>query len=646
MGIRSQNNPLAAYLDVFSNTGTDALKPGGPSSSLIATGGVISDYTSGSDVYRVHIFAGSGTFQVTEVGDIGVADVVIVGGGGGGGSYGKGAPDTPLGYRTGAVGTGSSISGFPSPYNSVTVAAGGGLGGRYSAVDGGPGGSGGGGGGPDGAGGAANPNSNPDRQGYPGGSGAATDAGGGGGGAGAAGQNGNPDPQQHGAGGIGKRAWDDANAPIGLGAEGPSSGAWFAGGGGGGGRSPQGTFAHGGAYDGSARVPNYSSGPFAGAGIGGGGSNPVGGPDANKSQGGHGIVNTGGGGGAGDNGSGAGHGGGGAGGYVEGLNLPVSVKDYTVVVGGGSGNVNLQAGKGGSGAVLVRYKIANLGQSAKATGGKVSFYNNKTIHTFTNSGSMVFPGTFDETLEYVIVGGGGGGGGSQGGGGGAGGFRTGTAPMTGPSTKTVTVGSGGLGITPLNYSITSPTTTNEFQRGGLSGIADVITSVSGGGGGAWYGGNKGSYADSADGSGGGNSGGGSPTAGGASGSYGNPGGTAAGNAGSGGGGAGAAGGDCPGSGVGGAGGAGSQVPTTFQNPLVNFNGDPSNAFYLAGGGGGGSLGDPGSAGTGGVGGGGNGADPGTTVSRGLQGTGSGGGGGGNPGGDNGGSGIVLIAYPT
>ena len=25
MGIRSQNNPLAAYLDVFSNTGTDAV---------------------------------------------------------------------------------------------------------------------------------------------------------------------------------------------------------------------------------------------------------------------------------------------------------------------------------------------------------------------------------------------------------------------------------------------------------------------------------------------------------------------------------------------------------------------------------------------------------------------------------------------
>ena len=29
MGIRSQNNPLAAYLDVFSNTGTDAMSGAG-----------------------------------------------------------------------------------------------------------------------------------------------------------------------------------------------------------------------------------------------------------------------------------------------------------------------------------------------------------------------------------------------------------------------------------------------------------------------------------------------------------------------------------------------------------------------------------------------------------------------------------------
>ena len=36
-----------------------------PQSGLTATGGVINDYTSGSDVYRAHIFTESGTFAVT-----------------------------------------------------------------------------------------------------------------------------------------------------------------------------------------------------------------------------------------------------------------------------------------------------------------------------------------------------------------------------------------------------------------------------------------------------------------------------------------------------------------------------------------------------------------------------------------------------
>ena len=35
---------------------------------LKATGGIISDYTSGSNVYRSHIFTSSGTFNVTELG--------------------------------------------------------------------------------------------------------------------------------------------------------------------------------------------------------------------------------------------------------------------------------------------------------------------------------------------------------------------------------------------------------------------------------------------------------------------------------------------------------------------------------------------------------------------------------------------------
>ena len=86
MGIRSQNNPLAAYLDVFSRSGTDAATAAPAGGGLTATGGVISDYTSGSDVYRAHIFTSSGTFDVTAPGSFGdTVEYLVVGGGGGGG---------------------------------------------------------------------------------------------------------------------------------------------------------------------------------------------------------------------------------------------------------------------------------------------------------------------------------------------------------------------------------------------------------------------------------------------------------------------------------------------------------------------------------------------------------------------------------
>ena len=94
MGIRSQNNPIAAYLDVFSNTGTDAVTAAPPSaaSGLTATGGIISDYTSGSDVYRAHVFTSSGALNVTALStDPSLPDTVdylVVGGGGGAGSSG------------------------------------------------------------------------------------------------------------------------------------------------------------------------------------------------------------------------------------------------------------------------------------------------------------------------------------------------------------------------------------------------------------------------------------------------------------------------------------------------------------------------------------------------------------------------------
>ena len=85
MGIRSQNNPIASYLDVFSKTGLDAVSPAPTPSGHTASGGVISDYTSGSDVFRAHVFTSSGTFAVTELGSFGdTVDYLVVAGGGGG----------------------------------------------------------------------------------------------------------------------------------------------------------------------------------------------------------------------------------------------------------------------------------------------------------------------------------------------------------------------------------------------------------------------------------------------------------------------------------------------------------------------------------------------------------------------------------
>ena len=61
---------------------------------LQATGGVINDYTSGSDIYRAHIFTTSGAFNVTALStnpDLpDTVDYLVVGGGGGGGTGGGG----------------------------------------------------------------------------------------------------------------------------------------------------------------------------------------------------------------------------------------------------------------------------------------------------------------------------------------------------------------------------------------------------------------------------------------------------------------------------------------------------------------------------------------------------------------------------
>jgi hypothetical protein len=55
---------------------------------LTATGGIISDYTSGSDVFRAHIFTSSGELDVTALSASlpNNVDFLVVGGGGAGGS--------------------------------------------------------------------------------------------------------------------------------------------------------------------------------------------------------------------------------------------------------------------------------------------------------------------------------------------------------------------------------------------------------------------------------------------------------------------------------------------------------------------------------------------------------------------------------
>ena len=124
MGIRSQNNPIAAYLDVFSNTGTDAAGAVSGGSGLTATGGVISDYESSGIYYRAHIFTGSGEFDITASGDFGdTVDYLLIGGGGGGGSCnGGGGGAGEVLYKTSIATPGS----FPAPF--AIVVGGGGAG--------------------------------------------------------------------------------------------------------------------------------------------------------------------------------------------------------------------------------------------------------------------------------------------------------------------------------------------------------------------------------------------------------------------------------------------------------------------------------------------------------------------------------------
>jgi hypothetical protein len=248
-------------------------------------------------------------------------------------------------------------------------------------------------------------------------------------------------------------------------------------------------------------------------------------------------------------------------------------------------------------------------------------------------------------VEYLVAAGGGGGGkGSGGGAGGAGGYRTnfsGTAVILSNGTNyIVTVGAGGAGST---LAATRP-------GNGSNSVFDTITSTGGGGGGC-EGGGKGVGSSGGSG-GGGNYGdsygsGNTPSTTPSQGNNGGAGGSGGSDyAGGGGGGASAAGSNGPGSGNGGNGGAGTSNSIT------------GSAVTYAGGGGGGSQdgGNAGTPGTGGAGGGGNGMPyhgenpvPPTSAQNGTVNTGGGAGGGASSDGTSspsGGSGLVILRYPS
>ena len=635
-------NSVKVYKTITGWVNIDAVGDDFPT-GLTATGGIIGQYTSGSKNYKVHTFETSGSFVVSSLGSglPAALEYVVIAGGGGGGTAGTGGGaggGGAGGYRSSVVGEnsggggsaestitaavqsytvtvggggkadgwvpsepdGASAPGSPSVFDSITSVGGGG--GAYDNFAGQPGGSGGG----------TNQRysvaagSGTANQGYPGGAGpsspVADDTTCGGGGAGAAGSV----PSSAGPGGDG-----------GVGVESSIDGTatFRAGGGGGGGNA-------GSSYTG---------------GNGGNGGGGAGAQPGNTWTGQNGATMTGGGGGGNNRSS------------------PYPAGNQQQNTGG----------NGGSGVVIVRYEIGapQMG-TAKATGGQISFFNGKTIHTFVNTGTFTAPGTFNETVEYVAVAGGGGGGTDQGGGGGAGGYRTGSTPLTGPAPFAVTIGAGGKG------------TFGTSQSGGQVGASGANTSVAfpsgtitsaGGGGGSSYNSSPPSGASGGSGGGGGAPGdvGGAGNTPPVSPAQGFDGGTGSSNAGAGGGGAGGVGENGVAGSAAGDGGIGVQIPATFRNPFstVGAPGPGGGGYWMAGGGGGGGAGSS-SAGVGGQGtpsnpggpfaGGGTGDPTGASPSTATDGqvaTGGGGGGGffrtdREYGAGDGGSGIVIIAYPT
>ena len=235
------------------------------------------------------------------------------------------------------------------------------------------------------------------------------------------------------------------------------------------------------------------------------------------------------------------------------------------------------------------------------------------------------------TVEYLVVAGGGGSAYDSGGGAGAGGLLSSSiADVTSGSVMTITVGAGG--------GVQSDGTNSSLAS--TSGTSFTTITSTGGGQGAGAPNQGAGYVAGDGGSGGGGSGG----------SYNNPGGSGivgqghdGGNSGTSGGGA-----TYPGAGGGGAGEAGQSSANSGGSGKNGGIGKQSSitgtATYYAGGGGGG-VGGGASAGVGGTGGGGNGGSS-TQGTPGTANTGGGAGGSSTTAGVAGGSGVVILSYPT
>jgi len=279
-------------------------------------------------------------------------------------------------------------------------------------------------------------------------------------------------------------------------------------------------------------------------------------------------------------------------------------------------------------------KAAVVGCAATASGTYTTIDNvpGYKIFKFTGNGSLIVSTGCNNAEALVVAGGGGGGGYLAGGGGGAGGVIETSSLSLSTQSYSVTVGGGGAG---------GPNTSTSVGNGanGASSIFSSLTAIGGGGGGV-----GGSILDSAaDGKLGGSGGGG-----GGDNIYFCAGGAGTLNQGN-------AGGQCvksspyPAGGGGGASqagtnGTGSQSGKGGDGVTSNITGSP---IIYGGGGGGGASTNGASAGAAGLGGGAAGSStPGGTASAGVANTGGGGGGTRNGIGGDGGSGIVVIRYPT